>query len=360
MHKTKHFEALDGLRGVAAFAVAFSHAIDTCFPNSGLLQSSHLAVDFFFCLSGLVVAHAYEVRLKTGMSFANFARERLIRLWPLAFLGALIGGVALIGREIAFHELNLPRAVAAIALNLAILPSMTLTDGAQAEIFAFATNGPLWSLFWELVINFAFALVVLHLTTRRLVILIAAGSILTVRGAWTHGSLDFGWSPQDLQLGAVRVLFPFCCGVLLHRWPLRSNTWAFPAALVLAGILFSPRLGGSADAFIVLLVFPLLIWLSAGSAVGPRTASVCDWLGRISYPIYVLHLPIIRLVAYAARHHDLAPQLVPLVAMPVALVIAEVASRVDARFRDWLKQIVPHGAPKLVVRPLSEAGSASG
>jgi len=42
----------------------------------------YLAVDFFFMLSGFVLAHAYEERLRSGMKAWRFMRTRIIRLYP--------------------------------------------------------------------------------------------------------------------------------------------------------------------------------------------------------------------------------------------------------------------------------------
>ena len=57
------FATLDYLRGVAAFAVCILHFRGELGAN--LLPHACLAVDFFFVLSGFVLAHAYEQRLLT-------------------------------------------------------------------------------------------------------------------------------------------------------------------------------------------------------------------------------------------------------------------------------------------------------
>ena len=73
----QRFMALDGLRGVAALLVAAFHT-RTAFQIDPIAHG-YLAVDFFFMLSGLVVAHAYEDQLRNGMSFRRFAVARVVR-----------------------------------------------------------------------------------------------------------------------------------------------------------------------------------------------------------------------------------------------------------------------------------------
>ncbi|RZK67402.1 MAG: acyltransferase, partial [Pedobacter sp.] len=64
--KTKeHFIILDGLRGVAALAIVAFHFLEVVFEFSkNFLGHGFLAVDFFFCLSGFVIAYAYDDRLE--------------------------------------------------------------------------------------------------------------------------------------------------------------------------------------------------------------------------------------------------------------------------------------------------------
>src|SRR4051812_33009270 len=88
-----HFIALDGLRGVAALVVIVMHRGRWWYPQGGFLGHGYLAVDFFFLLSGFVIAFAYDSRLSAGMSAWRFMGLRLIRLYPLILLGMLLGAL---------------------------------------------------------------------------------------------------------------------------------------------------------------------------------------------------------------------------------------------------------------------------
>ena len=71
-HHNRHLLALDGLRGVAAFAVVLFHR-RWWMASGHLLDHAYLAVDFFFMLSGLVIDRAYRARL--GRSRPNVSRS---------------------------------------------------------------------------------------------------------------------------------------------------------------------------------------------------------------------------------------------------------------------------------------------
>jgi len=98
-----HYELLDGLRGVAAILVVFYHIFEgfsfaevTNGAGDGLittLNHGHIAVDFFFILSGFVISYAYDDRWNK-MSTWQFFKRRLIRLHPMLIMGAIIGFLA--------------------------------------------------------------------------------------------------------------------------------------------------------------------------------------------------------------------------------------------------------------------------
>lgn len=88
----ERYRLLDEMRGVAALAVLVFH-IGTRGGGPLILPNGFLAVDFFFMLSGFVIAEIYETRLAGGMSFTAFAARRLVRMAPVAMLGALEGSI---------------------------------------------------------------------------------------------------------------------------------------------------------------------------------------------------------------------------------------------------------------------------
>jgi peptidoglycan/LPS O-acetylase OafA/YrhL len=88
-----HYVILDGLRGVAALFVVAFHLFEAYAgnnPQKQIINHGYLAVDFFFLLSGFVVAYAYDDRWDR-MSVLGFFKRRLIRLQPMVVMGSVIG-----------------------------------------------------------------------------------------------------------------------------------------------------------------------------------------------------------------------------------------------------------------------------
>jgi len=89
----KHYEILDGLRGVAAIIVVAFHIFEAFSGGNRfkqIINHGYLAVDFFFLLSGFVVAYAYDDRWGK-MTQWEFYKRRLIRLQPMVIMGTIIG-----------------------------------------------------------------------------------------------------------------------------------------------------------------------------------------------------------------------------------------------------------------------------
>ena len=303
-----HFIALDGLRGVAALVVIVMHRGRWWNPEGGFLGHGYLAVDFFFLLSGFVIAFAYDGRMAAGLSPLRFMGLRLIRLYPLILLGMLLGALwpAI---QLMMHARGAPTP-GEFAVNLArglLLIPDDQAPGRGDSIFPL--NGPTWSLFFELVANLAYALAGRRLTTRVLAVIVALSGVALAYLAF-HGGIDVGGRPSTILGGIPRTAFGFFGGALLYRvlTSARQRGWSPPTlkapflttAVVLLAILATPsRYAWNPwfNLFAVGVAFPLLVALAA--APGPAKghgAKLCKLAGDLSYPVYVLHYPIYVLI----------------------------------------------------------------
>src|SRR6267143_3981706 len=88
----ERFVVLDSWRGIAACLVAlfhleaYSHLVYSHLRGVPFLDNSWLFVDFFFVLSGFVIAANYQQRLIDGFGAGRFLLLRLGRLYPLHFV----------------------------------------------------------------------------------------------------------------------------------------------------------------------------------------------------------------------------------------------------------------------------------
>jgi peptidoglycan/LPS O-acetylase OafA/YrhL len=298
--KPHRFALLDGMRGIAALAVAFLHA-GLGFGLPVVPAHGYLAVDFFFCLSGFVICHAYEARLRGGMTFGRFLRLRLVRLYPMIFIAALLVTAATFatGDPALRHGGDLP---------ILILGVFTLLPlGLLVHLPTFVLNGPLWSLFFEIAANIAYffeakgalAWPKLFISLAFFAACLAAVTIMV----GSMAAVGFS-SPSSFAAGVPRVGYSYLAGMLIYRYaPALPALPGWLLALLLAGVFMMPALPdhGLYDVIAVLAGFPLLVALSAQAAPGPALAPLWVQLGELSYPLYVIHEPVLRLAFHISR-----------------------------------------------------------
>ena len=314
-----HYALLDGLRGVAALLVVWYHVFEG-FQFAGnkpvidFINHGYLAVDFFFILSGFVVGYAYDSRWGKTLTLGGFFRRRLIRLQPMVIMGAVIGAVSFLlsgmERWDGTHATLWLTFLAFVCgcLMLPALPGMPREVRGNGEMFPL--NGPCWSLFFEYVGNIVYALFIRRLSTRLLAVLsfalCCALTWFAVTDQSGYGSIGVGWTVDRTNIlgGMLRMLCPFTMGVLMSRLfkPLRQARGAFwtSAALLLA-IFHIPytysdgalSLNGMFEAACIIAVFPLVVWYAAsGKTTDIASTRICRFLGDISYPLYIVHYPI--------------------------------------------------------------------
>src|SRR5271168_343569 len=311
----EHFEVLDGLRGSAAILIVIFHVFNYSFgwdtPLS-LLHHAYLAVDFFFGLSGFVVAYAYDDRW-TRMSTLQFFRIRLIRLHPLVLVGATLGLLGYLFDPFgkAINHTSAPMLLLAYVTSLLLLPSPPV-GGRPNETQAL--NGPAWSLMQEYLGNIAYALILRRLRAVTLGIIFGLSGLLLVWVANLKGSLDGGWGYPEIWMAPLRLTASFVMGLWLYRIHDRAH---FPrVGLLLLSIVLVicfqmpvfPKVGGLSlnglyDAASVLLLFPLIILCGAHSNAGMGMIKLCKFSGRLSYPLYITHIGFVYVLAnYSLTH----------------------------------------------------------
>jgi peptidoglycan/LPS O-acetylase OafA/YrhL len=287
---SKHFDALDSLRGIAAVVVALFHIQ---WPNyitqNAFVGHGYLMVDFFFVLSGFVIAFNYITYLQGPRTLGRFAWLRFWRLYPMhilmlfVFLGIELlkyeaqSRFGIVGNEEAFSTDN------ARSFLLQLLMAHAFFNH---SIYSF--NNVAWSISLEFYLYFLFALTVL---SRRpifaAVCLVSAAFIVTVL---------FGTFPL------ARCIYGFFAGVLAYQVyrmvaarRLRLGSVVPLATLVLAVLIVAEA---GALAFILLPWACLALILSLALFPETRVAKIlCQrWLvrlGTLSYSIYMVHPAIL-------------------------------------------------------------------
>src|SRR5690349_5552566 len=86
------FEVLDIFRGIFSAMVVFFHMsafANTPVINNHFVDNSDLFVDFFFVLSGFVIAYSYR-EINGGDKLQQFLKKRWLRIYPLHLVMLLI------------------------------------------------------------------------------------------------------------------------------------------------------------------------------------------------------------------------------------------------------------------------------
>jgi peptidoglycan/LPS O-acetylase OafA/YrhL len=292
--------ALDGWRGVGALAVAVLHLKATGFlPDVPPLDGLTLAVDFFFVLSGFVIARVYTDDLSAGGSPFVFVIRRFGRLWPLH--------VVLLLALVAIELLKLAATLRAGLVpdlppfSAAREPAMILPNVLLIQAFlspeGLSWNYPSWSIsaeFWTYLI-FALAIIVgpsrwsARLALFGALVLVAWLALLTAApdGMETTGNLAIARCLTGFFTGAI-VERLYSSG-LLRR--LSSGGFEIPAAAC-AILLILASVEVPLARFAAPVVFALLVMTHADDA-GPLSrllgSAPLQWLGKLSYSIYMTH-----------------------------------------------------------------------
>lgn len=326
----QRFVALDSLRGIAALAVVGYHLNFVTGLFSGtLFRNAYLAVDFFFVLSGFVIAGSYGAKLQGGMPVSRFMGLRLGRLYPLHFFmlmiflaQALVGLLLALAKGSAYDPFTGGQSLAKLAASLLLLQSFEMPRLNR-------WNDPSWSIATEVWLYCAAALA-WRLAGRRgwliwLICLIVAGILM-------ERFFDYLAAPvSDMMLrGVLGFGLGVCCWEV---WPRLRPALPIGAAaslleiavvaLALLTVLNIPEGGfqyvlASAVFFLVVLVF------AAEGGIVSRILKLWGfvWLGTLSFSIYMVHVLIVARVLGGLRRFGLET----LVPMPNGEVGHSIAS----------------------------------
>ncbi|MGG7464754.1 acyltransferase family protein [Plantibacter sp. YIM 135347] len=336
---------MDGLRGLAAVIVLASHVMLTVPSLAAVLYTAGVAtglnafetaiaysplhvfwagqeaVVVFFVLSGLVLT--LPVLKRPGFAWARYYPKRLVRLYVPVF-AAVAFGVLLV--------VLVPRAdpggLGAWIENRPTSPSftgivrdLTLVAGPSRLI------SPLWSLQWEVIFSLLLPVYVWIATRWKAGVAIKVVLLLAL--------VALGIT---LRVSALIYLPMFACGTLLAvhletvrrvTARMRNHAWVWSGLLALALATshwtLAPFISSRFLDYSVLLAFIGCAWLVIASmfADGFRRfleSRVLQWLGLISFSLYLTHEPIVIAITFLSGPGQ--AWLVALVGIPVALIIA--------------------------------------
>ena len=286
------FAALDAWRGIAALGVAYRHLNGTSIVLANPFHDNlSRSVDFFFVLSGFIIAGTYGDRLARGFSLARFMILRWGRVWPLHATMVLayvalecvllvrgqVGGLG--GRE-AFTG---PRDLAALPVSFFLMQAWVWPgrDLWNVQSWSISVELGLYlgaALLWRVAGRRALAIgALLALALGGADLAIGAGAVVPEQ--ILRGLVGFG-----LGMGCW-ALWPRCAAV---RLPLGLATGLEVALVALAVAAICGEAGTLLDdlAFATLV---LVFGREQGLVSRLLLTAPLRWLGVLSYSLYMVH-----------------------------------------------------------------------
>ena len=348
-------ESLDGLRGIAALVVVLAHGLlmqpfywDLLFgPKSEeknllerILTDSPLkliwgggnAVILFFVLSGFVLTLPWISG--RHLKYGKYLISRFFRIY-IPYLASMIlaSGFAVVlgGEKIAGASDWVNNYGWANSLTTLTIPSVLLMLGNDYSTWL---NNPTWSLVWEVRVSLLFPLLVIPIIRWRLagVFLVAAILWITlIAGQELAGIFPYTTS----ILGRPHMTFYYAVFFLIgisfaiYHDVLTKLTWRFgkhaASLLMLTGLYgwyvkwpIQPELMKGLSAGLIIIAS-----ISNGIPRRMLLTAPVQWLGRVSYSLYLVHVPVFLIAEYLMAsilpHSIIAP-----IAIIVALALSEI------------------------------------
>jgi peptidoglycan/LPS O-acetylase OafA/YrhL len=323
MHRPERLFEIDLLRGFAILLVLFRHTHYSLPVSIGqypwLLQGTWSGVDLFFTLSGFVITLSLVPMVEASRAGAYrteallraFFARRALRLLPLSLL--TLGASLLLARVFnasgQFGEWSTIRGE--------ILPVLLNYYNYHAWLGGSGVLSWYWSLAIEEQFYAVFPFVLLALRTRRAQALAFAAGIALITfvirpfftpdfAAVNHKLWPAFTTPSHLRFdtilaGCLAGLLWLDRGPTLtefarrHRAALRAAAWTGLATIALAAVLL-PRFELTCYPVIIAASTALTLIAAAGAGATPTLGlpAALNWIGRRSYAIYLVHMPMIR------------------------------------------------------------------
>jgi peptidoglycan/LPS O-acetylase OafA/YrhL len=336
------FYLLDGLRGLAAFAVMIYHYTQ----HNGLhyFGGAWGAVDLFFILSGFVIAHSYTEKISNGMSFQQFLSIRLIRLAPLYTFGLALGLTAIVITVSTTPEVSISskEIIKAGLLGLVWLPyfnNLSWPFGNESIVGpVFPLNDPAWSLFFELIVNIAFFVYVQRFKKIPQIKFVCTAIFIFLFCTFVFRQTNPGWGVTNFIFGFPRVIAEFFGGALIYATGIHKKRFSTPFVLFIGTVTFCGFLTRNSQIALIcsLILVPLTVIVLSTITVNATAKPVCSFLGDISYPLYIIHFPIYRLVHELVDFRTISSAWQTLLILIICSILAIALMRADSVIRNKL------------------------
>lgn len=292
-------KSLTSTRGFAALFIVIYHYGQHVFPFSHapkLVENLHLAVGYFFVLSGFVMYQAYW---RKQVSYREYITKRLARIYPMYFLAGLLALAPMIYKYASGIEpllIDWPNEILGLFFLQTYIPKYTFT-----------ANFPAWSLSVEMFFYLLFPLLLLLIqrNVRAFFTLTIIIFIITQLACMWYLPLT---STTDDPVVNFFMYHPFAHlneflvgiagGYLFSYSKALTKRWALlPGICLVSAVIFisyKPETI-SYNAGLLSPLFMLMIISTAANKTELLDKKALITLGNVSYGIYILQAPISRI-----------------------------------------------------------------
>ena len=306
------FIKLDGLRGIFSLMIVLYHYLQEFLPiyfyRFFIIRESYAFVDFFFVLSGFVISHNYN-QIGSREQFFTYVKKRFIRLYPLLFYTVMIYFLFRLLTLNLFPDV-IDSSVSFDAMLIKTLDALLFTN---STVILGGENGgmnsPSWSISAEMITYILFGLVVGLTGEKKIVksvifgLVIGFASIILIYEGSLFKMSDYGY---------LRSFISFLMGYFV--WKLnpkkikikKNLELLFPLIIIL--MLYFLHNYKNTDLkfyfeFLVPPVFAMFIYfllVSKGLLTSMLESKPIQYLGKISYSIYLNHFLILMILPKAS------------------------------------------------------------
>ena len=292
---------LDGLRGIAAVMVLALHfpIAESFFTNNFFVRQSWLFVDFFFVLSGFIIATNYYTKISAWSVFKNYLLKRIARLGPLLYFTVIIYFIyEMLGLFLKMKVNPHPVTyyITQTIDSLFFLNSTTLLGSTQGM------NPPSWSISAEMISYFVFGVGVVSFPKKKIYF-----SILIVALCIVFIIVNNDYTFQNGDYGFVRGLLGFNFGVITYKISkikdFKTNLLEVPSVLITLVAFYVTFNNKGQFQNIQYLIFPFIFSFivyifrfSSGALSNALNSKPLQLLGKLSFSIYLNHYIIITII----------------------------------------------------------------
>lgn len=335
---------LDSLRGIAAVIVVFGHifsllfarhfpfALEEDYTPLQFLINGRLSVILFFVLSGFVLTFSIA-SARRKYTFRTFITKRIFRIY-VPYIIAMAGSWALFLQVSSGAHYTPLWNVWTAPPNVQAVFGMIAMRGIQGDE---ALDGPAWSLFVEMQISLLFPFLVLLMKRYNVWVLAASLAASAVAGVlFKHmGEPDVYRVAATLPGRAVLTLyyvqyFAIGCFIAINRdaittWvrklPRYAHIIAATALILLPYKFYGTHLRVADMVYAAMSIIAIVYCIAFTKVSKALSVGVLQWLGDISYSLYLIHLPILMAMVFVLGHY-VQLDVIALLALPLIFVAA--------------------------------------